>query len=742
MPYYQVAIVAVVMLAVGLAVGFLVGNSGDTPQLPIQPHLAEHEPTPAAPPARESADTKAEPAPAPVPADDWETPAQGSAAEYTSESLRAWVRELNIESAPGTGRIWGRVTSDGQPIAGATIVVLTSEYDVERPRHPPPDANLEETIEHYARMSIMRAATTHSTTSDADGRYELTGLREDAYRLAVQADGYNFSAWYESYRQSSPGRYNIHPDAEVNIEGDPTGMLVLDVRLPDGSQPQSAHVRYVLDGRNRSSHWNPRLQFVRMPLGRVRFEVIVAGDNPLQSGEHVIDFQPGVRHQLTIKMRIVPTVHCIVETQFSEGPVRGIGVRLLAEPSGDPPLANYGDSMHVTSVGNRFSRTNLREGRYRVIVHTGSEVLAWKDFALGTEARTVTVRLAEPSADRFIRLRVLDPQSQPMAARVTAYVSHPRQTLSVFNSGDGEYWVTRVPAREVANEDWHFVLRISSETHGEKRVEHRQNAGSELVVQFDEPATARIQIVGLEEHLYTGDFRGTLTTVTASHGHTASLVRDGNTSTLTGGSLSPGSYTFRLQAGSNVVLEQRVEVASGDNHFSFVLPTLYPLYLTSEELGIRWLQFTSMDHQSYRSTVEVGERTRVGLLSPGRWLAVFGQRGMFIDIRGPTNVRLDLQPMTALLIAISEPDDPETRSLISRDGLRNWDIVIGVNGEEHDSAGALRSALVLASRQASFRLTVLREGRRHELTIDGPRFGALLNARNPQVLSLTPAPRG
>ena len=86
---------------------------------------------------------------------------------------------------------------------------------------------------------------------------------------------------------------------------------------------------------------------------------------------------------------------------------------------------------------------------------------------------------------------------------------------------------------------------------------------------------------------------------------------------------------------------------------------------------------------------------------------------MKITIPGPAVVRYEPVEQNAFRVTIRDP----AGNLVAA-GFRNGDLIIGIDGTEFETAMQARSALMAAMSKDASKLTILRGGARHTLSVD------------------------
>jgi hypothetical protein len=161
------------------------------------------------------------------------------------------------------------------------------------------------------------------------------------------------------------------------------------------------------------------------------------------------------------------------------------------------------------------------------------------------------------------------------------------------------------------------------------------------------------------------------------------------------------------------LLAREVEIGPGENRLTVPMPPLYDLtVLATEEVRARqkdgelWL---------FPREPEDGRIVFHGLPG-GTWIlrGSESEGAMTVTLPGPAEVEFAPVEANAYEVKIRDPE-----GALARAGLRDGDLVVGVNGEEFEGGRKMRAKLMLArSEEGPSRLLVLRGGARIEVEID------------------------
>ncbi len=298
---------------------------------------------------------------------------------------------------------------------------------------------------------------------------------------------------------------------------------------------------------------------------------------------------------------------------------------------------------------------------------------------------------------------------------------------------EGGHWVTmdsveRFVSR-VTQGDATFELMVTATGHGSASTEFRYGQDREVTVNFSETASLEVSIEGYDGSGYEGELNADLVREGASNrdprGQRGRGFDDSGRKTL--GPVQPGDYTLRirLQAASfwssKVIAAIPVTLVPGMNRESVRLPRLYSLvvdvamdpqpeslYLSYREKNTWWAD---------SAEVKPNGQARFDNIPAGEYTLQAEDRGddSRMSVRVPTEGIVTYRPasLNALVVRIRDRDGSYGDL-----GLRDGDLVIGVDGVELDNSYAIQAKLVEAKARDTITLLLQRGGSRVELTVD------------------------
>lgn len=748
----HLVLTAVSALLVGTAAGFFFGAQSATPparapevagNVPDNGPPTESNPQPAEPPAQVPAATPAQ----------IETPAPVTAPTGT---LAAWLATLgDVRPEPGTGRITGRITtSDGTAVVGAEVVA-TAHYP--QPATPPVNPSVEEMIENNARQALFRSNGRFTALTDANGDYAIGGLGSYHFHVRPSLLGWRFVT-----ADRSSG--TVRPDAELDFTASAVCELDLDIRLPDGTQPQGANVSLVKErGRSSGSGWRPDSTRSEIEPGQSTLTVTAGQYRQFVSEPMKLDVEPNRPLKLTVQLRAVPGLVCLlnIPKTLQRAEVRNLSVALQLDPPAESPtevprtgLVNGRSEYDSSGDSNGSSFTQLAPGRYRAMAIADHRVLAWKDVVIGNDFLEVELVVPEPKVTDYIVARVLRPDGKPdhdtrlhITFRGKSFTSDT--DVTIVKKSDGSHWILRsTPERAREDDDWVYEITVVSSAYGVKTVSYPRDATHELLIQLEEPSSLTVTVPGISTHAHRTRLRPQLTRATgnnrwnsvgsgSSHRHPDSargLPSQGDEISYT--VLTQGRYRFSIQYSvprdnhftDNVTLaEIEFDVVAGQNTQTLAVPPIYTLtVVVAEPARVQYFEVRREDGLQRRSIFgeNIAQRTVIEGLTPGAWILRTRDGQMRVQVNGDTEVALTLRKFDCLILAGIKPGGK-----IEGMGLQNGDKVIKVDNQEWDDIELFMLQIRTSATKEATTWTLIRAGAQAEVQINGKELFRLANER-------------
>jgi hypothetical protein len=725
----QALVIGLATFVVGLFAGLIISPGGDTDR-PAGPTYTATDDPPSTPARTEQPQPAPEPEPPPAAPEQPPEPAEPREGQSPYE---AWLASLEVEIPPaGTGRIWGTVTSLGQPVGGATVrarPLFPEEY--------PRTGTMEEQLEHRVRSSLFGERAVTEAVTGPDGRYEFTGLAEGDHMLEAEADGYRMVS----------RAYDRHtPDTEVNLVMRPVAYLVLDVRLPNGSQPERAQVSYSHGNSRSGGAWSPASPELEIPIDSI--SVTVQYDE-FRAEEFTIAASRGERVRRTVQLASVGQILCRVEAPPGVQAPRRLSLHKEQNPGTEPPTAVSGFGSPVR-VGSPEQFGPLVPGRYRVILAENQRVIAWEDVDVADRRVEVVFTLEAPEhkPEDFIPVRVLGPSGNPIGQPRfevwwTQNGSRSQTTVRPVDRGDGLFWLPRhQPSARHIREGVEavYIVQVTSAEHGQIVAKYPDSATHELLVRFDDATSLEVNVPGASGSPYRGDLRVYLIADAPQSSSRPDYIRPPGARNIAMLSevtafprLQPGRYRVVLVTISKgdfgdseyPLMEEWVDIRSGANRTTLQLPTLHSLTVVLPEgagpMSRPTLEFPSGQREVLRINAS---RQRVGVFPAGSYILSDSGGRMRINLTSDLEVTLDFSANNALEVR-NIGEEGEAYDM----GFREGDLVIAVDGEDPEDAQRLRELVNESLRNETTTWTVIRNGARVNLRLNGPAV-AVMRANN------------
>ncbi len=750
----HVVLIAVVAVGVGAAGGFIAGGQMDGPP-PHRPAIAapeESEVTPKADPnrdTRQAARTDSTDSASAKVAPRVEMP-EPVRSEPASQAFATWMRQFADElPIPGEGRITGHVRlKDGTPLQGATI-----KAKPRKATQPPWDADapLEDYLERVARTQHFSRKGESSAVTNAEGAYEIGSLGDYQFTVSAEAEGYQCNAVNPQLA------YRVLPGAEMDFEAVPVCKVIMDIRMPDGSQPEAVSAKAYTSTHNYSTlKWSREKPDASIQPGKYELRVTSGDKEEYASDPVALDISDGDPPlELKINLRIQPGITCQLKypagMDQSAGMYRGYNdtrIHLVADPPSDPPAdSGYGyDGQGLWSGAAKFP--GLKPGRYRLIAASTGKLVAWKDVTLTDEPVDVTLEVPEPKAEEYFVLRIYGPEGELVRdAQIYHYANVNRGQFygnsgSVLRRPDGSYWLLKSEGGG-SDKEWHYQVTIQTPKYGKTVVKHPGNATNDLEVRMEKPAYVTVLMPGATTHPDKARIRPNLTLVqpgmsiggieSASSGRSVSGLSEEKERF---GPLAPGKYRFSYQlstgdnayyynGGGSSIAQWDFEVAAGaDITQTCPVPAIYKLTLLVEDTKkVSNMSLRRADGTATRTLYGGGvqERTVFEGLTAGEWIVSAGGGEMRVQITRDTEVALELKPHDCLRIyGLREG------GAIERLGLRNGDLLIRVDQQEFEKIHDLRNQAQQSYSKDSTVWAVIRNGTELNVPLNGK---AILDAQ-------------
>jgi len=687
------------------------------------------------------------------------------------ERLLAVARETAPPTPPASGgrAITGRVaTETGAPLAGARVIAREiqkrSVTFLRRPAwdpayHPAPD--LESRLRRSLEFVLKSQRREHAATSDADGRFAITGLDGERYELVASADHHALSdgtgvGWNRWSRV-------VEPDAEVELVAKPLLDATFTLTLPDGAPPSEAIVAFRRLGDRDDAWeqtWTPDAPRIAAPAGDWMVAARVLDPESGERGQEMRDFVSEER--LVAITPAAPTVAIALRSlarlsgviRGSSGPdrrhVNVVIVPLLDGETTAPPGERSGtrrrDTHQVTLQSSRtgewhFDDPWITAGRWSVALTDYSSGERLDERVVDVTDRPVEVAfdLAPPDASERVPVRVRTADGEALDDFVlelsTAAERDGRRSSTSAREierrsepgGGSTFWRRQLSDRN--------LLVARHPRHGFVAATVARDA-AEIELRFVAPALATLDLSGgparTAKRAVALVVDGPMEQVDgdlaprALRFDNAALPNDGR---IELGPLPPGTYRARLTVdpdrddsnGGAIVASTTWTLAAGPVALAWRWPELSTLRVTGAAKG-GW-QLESYERQAFDSvsgsprwfgTAADGEVVFVDVPSGLHRLTGPDRALMRIELPQRDPVAFRAMEIDALRVVITEPG-----GALVHEGLAHGDLVVGIDGAEFSSREQLGWIRGRLDQQKVDRvtLTVERAGKRFEVLL-------------------------
>ena len=417
---------------------------------------------------------------------------------------RSAARETRTVPAPtGDGAIRGRVLEEhGAPIANALVVAVPRfPRKGERPREagavPWQEVHLRNAVEALRWYERTR----RTARTDAEGRYELTGLGTVPHSLRAYCEGYKL--------RRTPGqpRGDVAPDATIDFGGQRFVLIGVEVLMPD--ERQVGNVTLSVRGPESSSTgtWSAASPWREVRPGTYELQAKAGLRLEYTSEKRTVRVEAD-RNPEQIMLQLAGRRGLRVQVKLPEGfTARQLSLPYVRFEGTDPPgLAALRQSRQSAGSDHdqEFWIPDLATGRYLVGVHHGSYLFTATAVAeVGEGITDVLLDVPRPDPARFFAVRALRPDRR-VERRASVHVEIQTEGIRVGGGGvtlrgpDGTMYCAYPvwdPAQhgELPAEARYFAT-VGARELGRRRVEFQRRPGAALEVPFAEPATLRVAI--------------------------------------------------------------------------------------------------------------------------------------------------------------------------------------------------------------------------------------------------------
>jgi len=774
-------LLAVVMLIVGGAVGYLLGVARPAP---------ENE-TPRAAPSTAKA-----PAPAETPIEEASSP------ERRAVSRRARggedVAVPKTDGPPpqsGDGKITGVVRDlDGARIAGVLVRAAPREendadaFDAEIARanvaagvidesHPklgaPPRRDVERQIRDYAIRMRRADAACRETTTDASGAYSFEKLGEKTYDVG---------AWLVGWRIERTGADRWGP-VQVGGTCDFTAKRIssatVSVLLPDGTPATQAVISWKATSADDvdSTTWRPGSPEIEISPGTYE---ISATSNPAARGSSgdvfvvrrggrssdsddslwksepqtvVVDGKTSPALTFQLKSRPGVLVKAIYAGAQHPSSVRIAALRLDGGAAADPSRLLGDARVHARWLTDATEGAlALDPGSYLVgATFRGGIVGPTAVASVAGDLAVRELRVERTDLRDWVKVRVLGPDESPVTDVVFEVGcngdegSGSGETQASLDA-DGSYHVEHYEQDGPGfyrSSSWSggglgagkrtYFVRAKSKRFGTTEATYEPGKDAEIVLRMIEPARVRLTISGYAENPDRDRAVVTLEPKTTGELHRRRDDVEGEIDAkgiATFGAVAPGKYDVVLRLAKSESRHDRmnarwagteagrlsVDLRPGAVELSMAIGAFFDLVVTFEGDAPSLARDGSDDGGRRGKIADGGGRETFAGLSPGRYRLASAAGAMTVDVSAATTVAFAPRPLNCFHLQVSE------RGYLHDLGLKTDDLVVAIDGAELTDPSQMQAALEATKTREKSTFTILRDGRRFDVTADGTKF--------------------
>ena len=738
---------AVVMLAIGFVVGFLVGGrrAADGGEALSSPPAAIGDATDsvASRPQSETlslprAHSEPEPTRRANSVDTQVLPV------ITKRQVEDVLAEIPIESSRDRdGFVTGRIAfADGTPVPKAVVVMEPNKpwdlYELRnrstngRPDEADPALALRNSLRERAWARVNRL----QTETGEDGRFRIVGLgRARDYWIFAHAAGADVSANGNAYVWVRNG-------ADVSFLAVKTTPVAFSIRFADGAEATAAIIDdSPQDGsrHGRKLNWSRSKPTVDLQVGErtVNAWCEVGGQEfssdairlSVATAASVVPQIVVVRPRLALSGRVVAaTGEVLRDYRVHAASFDG------ATPPVDEAIRRDGWNAGISERQKEFRFTPVSPSRYVVLVSSAeNRALARAIVDVIESSENVSIELPPVLAESCVRVRVFDPDGRPITNAGVVDVSTDEGAVA---QGAGEYWLARRDASAAelagapAEQNSRRYVRVDAPGFGCRFAEYAPAFDREVVVRFERPASIQVVVRNQQSAedppmvrlaLRSVPGRGGETSIPESIDYADFHARDGE-SVCEG--LQPGTGTIFVMHSSDrhngTRLTRNVAFSSGVNRFVFEFPPTFKVAVDAQGFP-EGTHFRAMSvAQETNGSAEYDESAAAvhGTVvvfedvPPGR-LRILAQCGVTafvpIDVVVATDTTVSMSPALPNSIRIDAVD-----ASFEAQGFKAGDFLVGFDAADWTSVDEIKTALLRLGRTtAGVPVRVRRAGREH-----------------------------
>lgn len=551
--------------------------------------------------------------------------APGPQAKRAASRVAAGVFEGESEDdeSTWTESITGTVTDvEGRPIAGAVVVSHNSVRNFGRRLRASSSADvgrayrgfgsLEDDLAANAETQVDLRRRTRTAEVDSEGRFELEGLKPGTHTLRGYAEGYTFAS------------VSADVGSLAQVIGIPVNEFELDLRLPDGTQPDEGFIE--LKGRNNSRdqffEWSPDATTVRTSSQTIEFQAYAGDVRYLRNRETLADTTSRTM-SLDIgrdgagphRVELIPAKFLRVRVVDESKVVPVLEPWVRALPAAD---AGEGDDAWSSNTvvdlereaRDVFTMKDLAEGEWIVAAGRGTrEPETTTSIVVGSGATEVEIALPEVDLSKFIVVRAKVPGGRPAlnlgftVAVVYTAGHHNSLGLQSMDRGMGVYWLSKPNLERYGSPENIEELRLTATSpHFGSVVQPYDLGTDELELVFAPASEVHVSLRGDVSEAYTVALSRLTGEDDESSRPFGGYMRQGQLSKqvdadgralFTG--IQPGRYSITVTKSGQgrsrrwnwthaSIIEEETVVRSGSNEVTLALPALHDVAVRAPEL--------------------------------------------------------------------------------------------------------------------------------------------------------------
>jgi hypothetical protein len=647
-----------------------------------------------------------------------------------SDLTRALSRLGVPEAASGSGRIEVFVhTEEGEPLPGVLVraAPVRERYeDPVRSGRVPEDPPLEDLVRELAVETLLGRSERVEAVTGADGACELVGLADLPYEVAAYLEGWSFRGETETTR--------VRSGSEVRFRAADRARLELTVLLPDGTEPVVADVQVSGKIGTGQRRWTPSRREAWVPPD-VWTVTVTAGEVHEFRSSPVDVFVPPEGMPEPVTIRLDPRTGIRGRVVLPEGDLGAAGklraCRLLEGEGEDTRCLLDGGRGQDVTVGRdgSFVLLDLAAGTWVIGMVTGGEVVGRTVVEVTSGLASCVVALPDPDPEGSVIVTVLGPDGKrddrvsvvsELVVGEQRWAGPPGVPIRA-----GGFRVAHArPGEGASPGEASFTLVVRSRLYGESRVPYGGPGERQVEVRLEEPASLNVKVTGYTEGGHAGHVRLILVPPAGAGGSPywqTDRPPDAQGRYVVPG-IPPGDYRLVVQAMLDKstripALVESIMVTPGENRIEIAMPRLYSLTIRSDTAARFGLRPPLDSPSRWRCPPRAlhGGRVVWEHLPAGDYrIQPEGpsRRGIPVSVPRTREVEYDPRPDDCIVVRITDP-----AGILAGAGLLDGDLIVAIDGTELTDSRQMQALATLAMKNEEAAITVLRDGKRLELSV-------------------------